>query len=64
MYRYYTDELTGERVENPYIANGWMVSERKVKLKYKNKWYDFAIKDIAENSSNYLYTYSLEEIYV
>jgi uncharacterized protein (DUF302 family) len=64
MYRYYVDIVTGEKVENPYIANEWMISERKIKLKYKNKWYDFVIKDISENSSNYLYTYSLEEAYV
>jgi hypothetical protein len=56
MYKYYIDNVTGEYTENPYIANEWMVSERKVKLKYgtyrdennnlQDKWYDFIIKDI------------------
>jgi hypothetical protein len=32
MYRYYVDNETGEKVENPFID--WLVSERKVKLKY------------------------------
>ena len=59
MYRYYTDNITGEKVENPFV--GWLVSERKVKLKYAEKWYDFIVKDIAENSSTYLYTYKLED---
>ena len=55
MYRYFVDNETGEKVENPFI--NWLVSERKVKLHYKNKWYDFIVKNIVENSSNYLYTY-------
>ena len=59
MYRYYTDNITGKRVENPF--SGWLISERKVKLKYAGKWHDFIIKDISENSSTYLYTYKLED---
>lgn len=59
MYRYYIDNITGKRIENPFT--GWLISERKVKLKYAGKWYDFIIKDISENSSTYLYTYKLED---
>ena len=59
MYKKYIDITTGEKIENPFTE--WLVSERKVKLHYDGKWYDFVIKDIAENSSNYLYTYSLED---
>ena len=62
MYKHYVDIMTGEKVENPFI--GWLISERKVKLEYKGKWYDFIIKDINENSSNYLYTYQLEDALV
>jgi hypothetical protein len=40
------------------------MSERKVKLHYKGKWYDFIVKNIVENSSNYLYTYQLEDALV
>jgi hypothetical protein len=49
--------MTGEKTLNPFIQNEWMISERKVKLYYKDKWYDFVIKDITENSSDYLYEY-------
>ena len=62
MYRFYVDNITGERVENPFI--GWLISERKVKLHYKGKWHDFIIKDIAENSATHLYTYKLEDAFV
>ena len=33
MYRFYIDNITGEKVENPFVEQ--LVSERKVKLKYK-----------------------------
>jgi hypothetical protein len=62
MYRYYTDNETGEKVENPFVS--WLISERKVKLKYEGIWYDFIIKQINENSANYLYTYQLEDALV
>ena len=56
------DNITGIKTINPYYD--WLVNERKVKLYYKNRWFDFVIKNISENSSNYLYTYQLEEVYV
>ena len=62
MYHHYIDNITGEKTINPYMD--WMISERKVKLKYEGRWYDFFIKNIVENSSNYLYTYELEDAIV
>lgn len=62
MYKYYVDNMTGEKVENPYMP--WLISERKVKLFYEGDWHDFIIKNINENSSNYLYTYQLEDALV
>lgn len=68
MYKHFIDTTTGEKVDNPFID--WLISERKVKLKYeKDKdgndiWYDFIIKDVAESSSNYLCTYQLEDALV
>lgn len=59
LYKRYKDNITGELVENPFYD--WLVNERKVKLKYDGKWYDFVVKNIQENSSNYLYTYQLED---
>jgi hypothetical protein len=62
MYHKYIDTMTGEEVINPFSK--WMISERKVKLLYEDKWYDFIIKNIVENSSTYLYTYQLEDAIV
>ena len=68
MYKRYTDIVTGEEEDNPFIP--YLISERKVKLQYgkddngEDIWYDFIIKDISENSSTYLYTYSLEDAIV
>ena len=65
MYKRYIDITNGEEFENPFIQ--YLISERKVKLKYgkdetgKDIWYDFIVKDINENSSTYLYTYQLED---
>jgi hypothetical protein len=68
MYKYYKDTVTGENVYNPFVD--WLVSERKVKLKYgtyiedgetKDRWYDFIVKNINETSTNYLYSYQLED---
>lgn len=61
IYRYFYDETRG-RVENPFYS--YLISERKVKLHYNNKWYDFIIKNINEDSSNYQYTYELEDALV
>lgn len=62
MYKRYKDPVTGEQVENPFVD--WLVSERKVKLYYEDKWHDFIVKNIVENSNNYLYTYQLEDALV
>ena len=62
MYKRYIDTITGEETENPFVD--WLVNERRVRLEYDGKTYDFIIKDISENSSNYLYTYQLEDLYV
>jgi hypothetical protein len=62
MYKHFIDNVTGEKVTNKF--SDWLISERKVKLFYEEKWFDFIIKDINENSSNYLYTYSLEDALV
>lgn len=62
MYRFYKDNITGEKVDNPFARE--LFNERKVKLKYDGVWYDFVVKNVVENSSNYLYTYSLEDALV
>ena len=62
MYKYFVDPVTGEKALNPFVD--WLVSERKIKLYYEDKWYDFIIKNIVEDSKNYLYTYQLEDALV
>jgi hypothetical protein len=62
MYYRYKDNITGELVKNPFVD--WLVSERKVKLYYEDKWYDFIVKNIVENSKDYVYTYQLEDALV
>ena len=62
MYKRYVDNVTGEEVENLFY--GYLVNERKVKLHYKDKWYDFLIKNISETSTNYLYSFELEDALV
>jgi hypothetical protein len=66
MYKKYIDSVTGELVENPFSE--YLVGERKIKLRYgragEYEWYDFIIKNIVESSSNYLYTYQLEDALV
>jgi hypothetical protein len=43
-YGEYIDNLSGEKIKNPFVKE--LFNERKVKLKYKNKWYDFIIKNV------------------
>lgn len=62
MYKKFKDNITGEEVNNPFVD--WLISERKVKLFYEDKWHDFIVKNVIENSSNYLYTYQLEDALV
>jgi hypothetical protein len=62
MYKQYIDNITGDKVVNPFCD--YLINERKVKLNYENKWYDFVIKNIAENSVTHLYSYSLEDALV
>ena len=44
LYKKYRDDVTGERVNNPFVDE--IVNETKLKLNYKNKWYDFIVKNI------------------
>lgn len=72
MYKTYIDNITGEKINNPY--SDWLIAERKIKLKYGthidgsgdevDTWYDFVIKDVVETSTNYLYSYQLEDVLV
>jgi hypothetical protein len=62
MCKRYKDNITGETIANPFVEQ--LVSERKVKLNYDGDWYDFIVKNVQEDSSNYIYTYQLEDALV
>ena len=48
LYTQYFDKTEGAFVDNPFIK--LLVNERKIKLHYKDQWYDFVIKNIVEDS--------------
>lgn len=47
---------------NPFLA--LLVNERKVKVLWKEKWYDFIIKQCAEDSTSKKITYTCKDLYV
>lgn len=58
----YVDEIEGTIRRNPYcplLSNG-----RKIKLKWKNKWYEFIITNIIESSEERKITYTAQDAYI
>lgn len=62
LYYSYIDTRTGEEITNPYVP--YLVNERKIKVLWKDEWYDFLIKQIKEDSVNHLFTYNCEDSYI
>ena len=62
MYYTYIDTETGEKVQNPFTK--LLVNERKIKVYWKNKWYDFIIKAVDENSGDKSITYTCKDLYI
>lgn len=62
LYTKYFDEDIGDFVDNPFLP--YMVNERKVKLYYDNKWYDFVIKEIEEDSIEKSFNYTLTDSFI
>lgn len=60
----YTDVQTGQKVSNPFV--GMLANETKIKLYQvdKNKWYDFIIKNISEDTKSHTCTYQAEDQFV
>lgn len=61
FYKYY-DEDTQQLEDNPYIP--YMVNERLVKLKYRDEWYDFTIKNATKKTEDYIFSYTCSEVYL
>ena len=62
MYYSYIDTRTGERVKNPYIQ--YLVNERKIKIFWKDEWYDLLIKQIKEDQVQHVFSYTCEDVYI
>ena len=58
----YFDEVLGQIVTNP--IEKYLVNERKVKLLYGDKWYDFIIKNCDESTDGDVFTYELTGLFV
>jgi hypothetical protein len=62
MYYRYKDNITGEIVDN--IFTSYIANESKLKLLYKNKWYDLIVKTITKNSADNSFTYSAVDYHI
>jgi hypothetical protein len=62
IYSQYWDEETGHLAWNPFMK--YLTNERKVKLYYENKWYDFVIKNINEDSATKAFTYTCKDLFL
>ena len=60
-YQYF-DPLVGAMVTNPFAS--YLVNERKVKLHYDEKWYDFIIKEHVESSDGLTWTYTARDAFI
>jgi hypothetical protein len=60
-YKYF-DDFLGDYVVNPFAS--YLINERKVKLYYKDKWYEFIIKEREEDSEEYTYSYVCTDAFV
>ena len=59
--KYYDKELE-TFVDNPYIK--YLTNERKIKLFFRDEWYDLIIKKVEENKKNYSYTYTANDLFI
>lgn len=62
MYYKYTDTLTGEVYSNPF--GKYLINERKVKVLWKDQWYDLVIKKCQEDSSKKSVTYTCTDVFI
>lgn len=62
MYYTYLDAETGEKYQNPFL--NLLVNERKIKVLWKDKWYDLIIKGVQEDSNGKSITYTCKDIFI
>ena len=61
-YKYFDPYSENDEVINPFVA--LLTNERKVKLHYDNKWYEFIVKEHSESSEDYEWTYTCNDAFV
>ena len=62
IYYRYKDEITGEENINPYLS--YIINERKVKVLWKDKWYDLVIKKIEEDTQKRSVLCTCEDLFI
>lgn len=62
MYYTYTDNETGEKYKNPF--GKYLINERKVKVFWKNQWYDLVIKKCQEDTAKKSITYTCTDLFI
>jgi hypothetical protein len=62
LYSYYRDEVTNEKLPNPFID--YITNESKIKLKYKGRWYDLLVKNISQDRSNHSYSFTATDMHI
>lgn len=62
MHYRYIDTRTGEEIENPYVK--YLINERKIKVFWKDTWYDFIIKQVKEDQVNHVFSYTCEDAFI
>lgn len=62
MFMKYVDNETGETYDNPFLH--LLVNERKVKVYWKDTWYDLVIKRCQEDSSGKSIIYTCTDLFI
>ena len=62
MFYTYVDNETGETYSNPF--GKYLINERKVKVLWKNQWYDLVIKKCQEDTSKKSITYTCTDLFI
>jgi len=62
MFYNYIDEITGEKVPNPFCP--YLINERKVKVFWQDNWYDLIVKNIDEDSSGNSAVYTCKDAFI
>ena len=59
---FYVYRENNEVYQNPFL--NLLINERKVKVLWKNEWYDFVIKNCQENSGDKSITYTCTDLFI